>query len=387
MIDGTGSPAVARDLRIEGGRIVALAPAGTLIGEVGDSILDASGRTVLPGFIDAHKHIFEPDSPELLGVLYFGTTTIRDAGSSLAPAAGLRDRILSGARPGPRIVYAGPMFYGEELPELMGLTDQFNQFIAEAEEISRGLAIAKGMGAEFVKHYGYSNWSEMVRTIEEAHRMGLRISGHCTSVLPAVAAGADGHEHGAQCSRNLARVRQDYARLDVAAGMWATVSPALMLVDLLEHDDPQYRERPPLRSFVRGTSIAYRSPREAWLSRYLRWRSLTTTLYEEGVLLASGTDHYMPNATQINLQGLVEAGLTPLEAIAAVTSQAARVVGAEQDLGTVQIGKIADLVVLDADPTTDIRNAGLVWQVIQGGRIVDRESLVEQAEEESSGNN
>jgi imidazolonepropionase-like amidohydrolase len=78
----------------------------------------------------------------------------------------------------------------------------------------------------------------------------------------------------------------------------------------------------------------------------------------------------------MELEQLVAAGLTPLQAIHAATGNSARVLGAEKDLGTVEVGKWADLVILDADPLSDIRNTRKIWQVMQSGRLVDRSAIL-----------
>ena len=78
----------------------------------------------------------------------------------------------------------------------------------------------------------------------------------------------------------------------------------------------------------------------------------------------------------MELEELVAAGLSPLEAIRAATGDAARIIGVEQDLGTIAVGKLADLVILDADPIADIRNSRRIWTVLQSGRVLDRGALV-----------
>jgi imidazolonepropionase-like amidohydrolase len=98
-------------------------------------------------------------------------------------------------------------------------------------------------------------------------------------------------------------------------------------------------------------------------------------LRRAGVLLGAGSDFERPDGMQYELEALVEASRTPLEAIAAATGNAARIMGAQADIGRIAPGLLADIVLLDADPTVDIRNARRVWAVIQGGRVLDRQAL------------
>ena len=106
------------------------------------------------------------------------------------------------------------------------------------------------------------------------------------------------------------------------------------------------------------------------------WREMTAKLARGGVTIGTGTDVWqLPDGVHRELEDLVSAGLTPLAAIRAATGDAARIVGAERDLGTIEEGKLADLVILDRDPSADIRNTRSIRSVIKDGRIVDRAAL------------
>src|SRR5262249_17747010 len=99
-------------------------------------------------------------------------------------------------------------------------------------------------------------------------------------------------------------------------------------------------------------------------------------LHRAGVLLGAGTDFERPDGLQYELEALVEASLTPLESIAAATSQAARIMGASAKRGRIAPGVLGGSVILDADPTHDIRAGRRVWGVVQGGVVIDRQQLV-----------
>ena len=107
-------------------------------------------------------------------------------------------------------------------------------------------------------------------------------------------------------------------------------------------------------------------------------RQVTFKLSQAGVTIGTGTDIWqVPTGVHMELEELVNAGLSPLEAIRAATGSAAKILGMENTLGTIAPGQWADLVILDADPLADIRNTRKIWTVVQAGRVVDRKGLLE----------
>jgi imidazolonepropionase-like amidohydrolase len=122
-------------------------------------------------------------------------------------------------------------------------------------------------------------------------------------------------------------------------------------------------------------SIAVKPWGSAWSVNTANAMDAARKLHRAGVPIASGTDFEMPDGEHYELQSLVNASFSPLEAIAAGTSVAARVIGASADVGRIAPGLLGDIVILDADPTNDIRNTRRIWKVIQGGWVIDRQRL------------
>jgi imidazolonepropionase-like amidohydrolase len=117
--------------------------------------------------------------------------------------------------------------------------------------------------------------------------------------------------------------------------------------------------------------------RKFWLTLYQNSRIETTKLWKAGINLGTGTDVWqLPIGAQWELERLVDAGLPPIEAIHAATGASAQILGADKDLGTIEVGKWADLVILDADPLVDIHNTRRIWQVFQSGAMVDRNAIL-----------
>jgi imidazolonepropionase-like amidohydrolase len=109
-------------------------------------------------------------------------------------------------------------------------------------------------------------------------------------------------------------------------------------------------------------------------------REATLKLSRAGMTIGTGTDIWqIPTGVHMELEQLVAAGLSPLEAIRAGTSGAAQILGAEKELGTIEVGKWADLVFLDADPLADIRNTRRIWNVMHNGHLVDRSAILDLA--------
>ncbi|HEV8188109.1 MAG TPA: amidohydrolase family protein [Pyrinomonadaceae bacterium] len=381
IVDGTGAQTTTpRDILIEQGRIKQIASAGT-ISTIGIQTLDAEGRVAIPGLIDLHAHTYRPDL--LPNFLYFGVTTIRDQGSAMAPLVAYRDAIASGALSGPRVAYGGFQFYSDwpfDEEQGRGIEPE-----ADADHIRRAVALAQSFGAQHIKTRTFRRWDINARMISEAHRRGMRVTGHCSHLLPLIAAGMDAKEHIGLCEpRGDTYIYDDLIQLFRAAGVG--VVPTITYLDfavrlnerpaLLDDDDELKPFVPDRENFGWMIKLSA-AQRESWSQSAARAREVTAKLSRAGITIGTGTDIWqIPTGVHMELEQLVAAGLTPLQAIHAGTGAAARILGAEQDLGTIAVGKWADLVLLDADPLADIRNTRRIWKVMHDGQLVDRARLL-----------
>lgn len=379
VVTGTGTAPIGRsDLLLSGGRIARIAPAGTLRAN-GARVVDAKGRTALPGLIDLHGHLW--DDATLFGALAAGTTTLRDMGSTAARTAGFRDAVMAGVMAGPRVVLGGFQFNPVESDGVM--TGGVMQSPSDRAVMERGLALADALGADFAKMRVPQSVAAAVRFVDAAHRRGLPVTSHCALALPLVAAGVDGKEHlGPACEERYdGRVYGDVAALLRASGQ--PVVPTIASyesVPWLAADTARLGSADSA-SFVTPWLhwwMLRQPPRTA--AAYRRYaedaRQATRTLHDAGVTIGAGSDIAAPAlAMHLELQQLVAAGMTPLQAIAAATGNAARILGAT-DIGVLRQGALADLLLVDGDPLTDIRDTRKIWMVVQGGRVVDRATLV-----------
>jgi Tol biopolymer transport system component len=385
VIDGTGAAQRgASDVLIENGRIARIGPAGSLRVRRGTEVVSAEGRVLVPGLIDLHVH--NVSSITSMSLLYHGVTTVRNMGGPMAPLAALAEAIEAGRYPGPRIVLGGFRINPGAPFSFTGSDIQGTRDRAESE---RALLLARAFGASYIKMQFPARWSAGAELVRQAHASGLRIGGHCAHQLPLVAAGIAQVEHLTACGpRSQGPPQADLIRLFRDSDI-AVVPTFPMFSAAIARADTAAMRASDVAPFV---PLSQRTATPPTVDRILytlrrQHRAAVGSLHAAGVRIATGTDAaQFPGAIHLELEDQVAAGLTPLEAIAAATGEAARVLGAEGEIGTVAVGKRADLILLDGDPLEDIRNTRRIWKVIQRGRIVDRDALLQSAREQTEHN-
>ena len=393
LIDGTGAPPRAGTTIVIGGdRIADVFPDGSKPIPPNARTTDLAGRYVIPGLIDTHVHLATDPSGEdslalterkLKSALLGGVTTVRDmAGDArmlgfLARAAATRD-IVS-----PSIyyaaVFAGPDFFTDprvratsaavplgEAPWARAVTGEtdWRQVIAEA----------RGTGARAIKLYADFKPGILTPLVAEAHRQGLKVWAHAT-LFPArpgdiVAAGVDVVSHATLLAFEADTVRADYrTRYRVDYSKIPLDAPALGSLLCAMAGRGTILEPTLYVYFIRDSTSAV-----------ARWAAgITRRANQAGVAISAGTDLItsedpdrlaeLPHLHR-ELELLVnQAGLTPQQAIMAATGTAARVIGVESLVGTVTPGKLADLVVLTADPLADIGNTRKIEMVVARGVV------------------
>ena len=379
IIDGTGTrPTPPRDLLVEGGRIAKIAAAGTLRADAA-RVLDASGGFLIPGLMDLHAHEYQPAL--MPGFPYFGVTTIRDQGSPIGPLVAYADAVAAGKLAGPRVDFGGIQFYTDwayDVEDGQGVEPE-----ADPDHVARAVALAVAFGSDHIKTRTFRRWDINARFIAEAHRHGMRVTGHCAHPLPLVAAGMDAKEHAGFCEpRGDGPIYDDLVQLYRAADIDVipTISYSSLAVRLNQHPDALEADSE-LAPFLQPRSdfewmLKLDSAGRRQYQRYAEWaRQTTVKLARAGVTIGTGTDIWqIPTGVHLELEEMVAAGLSPLEALHAATGGAARIIGAERDFGTIEPGKLADLVILDADPTADIRNTRRIRAVMQAGQLLDRDA-------------
>lgn len=393
VIDGTGAaPRAGQTVEIREGRITAIRPAAP-----GDNAtLDVAGSFVTPGLIDAHVHLtifpavtdtasleafLDQDLPEILrGFLRNGVTTVRSTGDYWPWIGSVRDLIAAGELEGPRLLAAGPVltYTGAHPASTVCEGNPFcrSAVVAEVGSPEDARATVERLareGVDFIKVVSDSLFAPvqipgevMAAVIDQSHEEGLEAVGHVLEaefIRRAARAGLDGFVHptffplSPDDARELASVLVQHG-----TPVTTTVSASLLFsgvpVDVALQPGSELHER--LVTSARPLA----------------------TMAEEGVRVAVGTD-WSPSApggsnpnlrpgavTLTEMEILGWAGMSAGEILVAATSNAARALRLDSELGTLTVGKLADLVVYPADPSVDITALRDPSHVIMGGKLV-----------------
>ena len=373
----SGSFGPATSLWIEDGRIRRIGDDAERNLASGTVTLDGVGRFVIPGLFDLHVHATGANQEAFLA---YGVTSLRDTGGPIAYLNAIQDRGELTDLPVPRYFWAGEIFEGDRPYH----GDTFLQIDTESDARAY-VERLKARWASFIKVYPSLSWPLKRAVAEEAHRLGLPVVGHGTSpeeIVKSVTLGFFSLEHTSELNRD--RAFDDELRMLAAAGTrWDPTVVVLGGDALLLRDEPERLADTKFLAFTPSwyvdvaRSSGYFNARATGdlrgdvagqLASIARGHAL-------GVKLLVGTDApntevFYGSSLHWELSRFVEGGLTPLEVIRLATSGVAEAVGAT-DLGAVQEGKLADLLLLDANPLENIRNTEKIWRVVKGGRVFD----------------
>lgn len=354
-------------------------------------VIDASNDVVMPGLIEMHSHI-SMDYGEKLGRIWlaYGITSVRNPASDGYEALEQKESIGSGVRRGPRVFSTGGPFDGNRIYYGGGVP------LAGGGQLPQELQKTTELHYDLIKTYVRLDDRLQKQVIDFAHANGLPVTSH--ELYPAMASGADGVEHIRGTSRRgyspkvsaLFRSYQDVADLLIASKMTITptigiTGPAFPLMvsrDPTRLDDPRFRTMFPAAVIAdmerQSKSIAPKDFDAMW-EVVKPMGDLVRRIVKGGGIVIAGTDSpIFPYALAYHteLEIFQQAGLTPFEVLQTATVRAADALGEGSNLGSIETGKLADLVIVSDDPLIDVKNARKVKTVIKNGEVHTLDDLL-----------
>lgn len=411
LIDGNGGEPLKNSvIVIDGARITAVGAKGAVTYPAEANVIKADGMTALPGLIDAHIHSLN-FFPQLF--LHFGVTTVVDTANPTEWILAQREALKSGRIRGPRMFVTGVVIDGPDPGE--DRRDGYRTHVRTPEEARVTARSLLKQGVDALKVYQHLTPDLLKPIVEEAHRAGTEAVGHSHDAKDAVFAGLKFIEHATPIAH---ATLGDPARLKTMdAGTLRTpeadMNPALFgpLIDLMVKNgvffnptltrewidsmpkrdrwlkdaaglvgSPDYRFIPAARRafWIKATREPSKATTrqaaglhkvEEFTKRYAQAGGRIITGPDSGP--SSGPANLAGLAMHVEMEALVDAGLTPMQAIQASTKWPAELIHREKELGTIAPGHIADVVLIDGDPLADIRATRKTRTVIMNGAQVD----------------
>ena len=376
-------------------------------------VFDVRGKFIIPGLIDAHVHlVHQLDDAHMTGdevlpmFLAAGVTTIRDVGDTVVPQRLIARYAEAHAESCPRVFLCSPLIDGAP-----PFHRDIGWALTDPEAVPAFVEDMAKWGVTTLKIYAGTPRAVGRRVIEEGHRRGLMVTAHLGPYRAedAVADGIDCLEHiwsvfNYIISDEVRRIPDHRASLDLTNPLARSLTTNLVqrrvMVDptlavfrnmILLNDLESVNQHPdnahaPARLRQHWENYRRRAkldPATLDVRRreFLKYQELTALLYRAGVPILAGTDTpepFVPPGFSLlqELEMFVEAGLPPSAALQAATINNARALKQESQLGSIEPGKLADLVILSADPTADIHNVRRIEKVIRGGRISEPAALL-----------
>jgi imidazolonepropionase-like amidohydrolase/Tol biopolymer transport system component len=370
---------------IEGNRIAAVGPAAAVAIPANAKRIDASGKTILPGLIDVHWHGSMGDGgiiPEQSWVNYaslaFGVTTLHDPSNDTGEIFAASELAKAGGIVAPRIFSTGTILYGAKAP--------FRAVVDSLEDARSHLRRMKAVGAFTVKSYNQPRRDQRQQIVQAARELGMMVVPEGGSLVQHnMTMIVDGHT-GIEHSIPVAKIYDDVEQLWTASKTWYT--PTLVVgYGGLWGENYWYQktnvwENERLLSFVPRRVVDERSRRRPMVAdddlNHVANARIATELARKGVGVQIGAHGQREGlAAHWEMWSLAQGGMTPMEALRAATLTGAQYIGLDRDLGSLEPGKLADLIVLDRNPLADLRDSESVAMTMVNGRLYDARTMNE----------
>lgn len=395
MAEGGGNPAQAPSagvidngtVLIEGNRIAAVGPVGSVTVPAGAHRVDLQGKTIIPGLIDVHAHVrnesdglLAQTSWPLLANLAFGVTLSHDPSADTETVFTNAEMIRAGLKTGPRLYSTGTILYGAETP--------FKAVVESYEDALSHLRRMKAAGAISVKSYNQQRRDARQMIIKAARELEMMVVPEGGSLLyQNLTQVLDGHT-GVEHSLPVPNLYSDVVTLFAKSGVGYTPTMIVgyggLSGEYYWYQDSNVWEHEHLMKYSPAEVVVPRSRRRTMAAE----DDFNHVLIARGVKKIADAGGLVMMGAHGQLQGLgahwetwmfEQGGMTPLEALRTATLNGAKYLGMDGDLGSLEKGKLADLVVLDKDPLENIRNTDSVRMVMLNGRLYDAATMNEVA--------
>lgn len=371
---------------ITNGRIAAVGKRGEIQIPAGAQTVDMTGKTIIPGLVDAHAHgpqgvdeLVPQQNWSLMVNLALGTTTIHDPSSRAAEIFTAAELQRAGKIVGPRIFSTGEIVYGAKAARSYAQIDSYDDALAHVRRL-------KAQGAYSIKNYNQPRREQRQQLIQAARDENMQVVAEGGALfgqdINIVADGNSTLEH------NIPQLALYEDVLSYFGQSKTNYTPTLVVTFGGLAADPYWRahtdvfNQPILKAHIPPAQLQADNARRpiAPEDNYVDDDSAREAhkLAKRGVLVSIGAHGQQAGiGPHWELWSFVRGGMSPMEALQAGTIVPAKSLGMDADIGSLEAGKLADLVVLDADPTTDIRNSEKVHRVMLGGRMYDPLTLNE----------
>lgn len=383
---GEGAGEIANGtIVITGNRIAAIGPASSVTVPQGATVIDAGGKTIMPGLVDAHAHgpqgvgdLVPQQNWSLVQNLAMGTTTLHDPSSSASMIFSASERQRAGQLLAPRIFSTAEIVYGAKAPSVYARIDSYDDALAHIQRI-------KAQGGISIKNYNQPRRDQRQQVVAAARAENMLVVAEGGSLfgmdMNLIADGNSTIEHNVPGEVFYEDVLQFWQ------GSQSNYTPTLVVTYGGLAGDPYWRQatdvfdnplmvHTPPRQLIAQTARRVTAPDWAFVDDEAAREA--KKLAERGVKVSIGAHGQQAGvAAHWELWSFARGGMTAVEALRAGTIESARSLGMDRDIGSLEVGKLADLLVLSADPSENIRNSDKIDRVMLGGRLYDARTMNE----------
>lgn len=379
MADENGGIVADGTIIVKDNKIISIGRRGNISVPAGASVVDVTGKTIVPGYVDAHAHgaqgtdeLVPQQNWSLVQNLALGTTTIHDPSSRASEIFVASEMQRAGQLIGPRIFSTGEIVYGAKAASIYAEINSLDDALDHVRRL-------KAQGGSSVKNYNQPRREQRQQVVEAARQENMLVVAEGGSLygmdMALIADGNSTLEHNIPLDIFYDDVVQMFAQsqtnytptLVVSYGGLAGDPYWRQATDVFKH--PLLIHTPP-KQLAAATLRRTKAPEEDFVDDNNAREA--KKLADKGVLVSIGAHGQQPGiATHWELWSFVRGGMSPLQALRSGTIDSAKSLGMADEIGSLEAGKLADLVVLDADPTADIRNSDKIHRVMVNGRIYD----------------